>query len=190
MFFRKKGPPLLAEVLEGCLAGKSSAQKQLFQQFFGLGKRIALRYAANSEEAEEMVNDGFLKIFTKLDQYAPDQPFEAWFRTVMIRSCIDYYRKYADKTVFLDVQEVPVGFEAPVLDQLSAEHILSLVQRLPPAYRTVFSLFVVEGYAHAEIAEMLGINEGTSRSNLAKARMKLQEWLNTENLPSHVRRTF
>lgn len=186
MFFRKKSSPLLAEVLEGCLAGKASAQKQLFHQFYGLGKKIALRYAANQEEAEEMVNDGFLKIFTKIQHYAPEQPFEAWFRTVMIRTCIDYYRRHADKTVYWDIQDVQVGYEPTVVDQLSADDILALVQRLPPAYRTVFSLFVVEGYAHAEIAEMLGIQEGTSRSNLAKARMKLQEWLKPENSPNHV----
>lgn len=133
-----------------------------------------------------MTNDGFLKIFAKLHYYAPDQPFEAWFRTVMIRTCIDYYRKNQDKSTYVDVQEVAIGYEDSALDKLAAEDILKLVQLLPPAYRTVFSLFVVEGYAHAEIAEMLGIQEGTSRSNLAKARMKLQEWLKPENLPNHV----
>ena len=177
MFFRKKSTTSLPDILNGCREGKASAQKLLFQQFYSLGKSIALRYAASREEAEEMVNDGFLKVFSKVNMYSPDQPFEAWFRTVMIRTCIDYYRKHRDANVYLDVHEVPIGYAESTLDQLAAEDILTLVQKLPPAYRTVFSLFVVEGYAHAEIAEMLGIQEGTSRSNLAKARMKLQEWL-------------
>ncbi len=133
-----------------------------------------------------MVNNGFLKIFSKLDMYDTNQPFEAWFRTIMVRTCIDYYRKHNSKVDFVDVDtQYDLEYSENLIDNLDAEYILKLIQKLPPAYRTVFSLNVVEGYSHAEIAAMLEIQEGTSRSNLVKARQKLQEWiikLNTDTL--------
>lgn len=190
MFFRKNKTFDLQLVLEGCLASKGSAQKQLFEQYYGLAKSISLRYSNSKEEAEEMLNDGFIKVFTKLDQYNIDQPFEAWFRTVVIRTCIDYYRKNQSKISIIDIDEVHyLEQNDGLIEKLNAEEILELVQKLPPSYRAVFSLYIVEGYSHAEIAEMLQINEGTSRSNLAKARMKMQEWvkiyLQEEELINH-----
>lgn len=178
MFFRKSKSFDLQSVLEDCLASKGSAQKQLFEQYYGLAKSISLRYSNSREEAEEMLNDGFIKVFSKLNQYDIEQPFEAWFRTVVIRTCIDYYRKNHSKISFIDVEEVHyLEHNDGLIEKLNTEEILELVQKLPPSYRTVFSLYVVEGYSHGEIAEMLNINEGTSRSNLAKARMKMQEWV-------------
>lgn len=182
MFFRKNRKSFdLSEVLDGCLQGKQSAQKQLYEQYYSFAKGICLRYAGSQEQAEEMVNDGFLKVLANLVHYDRSQVFEAWFRTVVVRTSIDYYRRNQNRTSFIDIEEVPeVGYQDELLEKLSAEEILQLVQQLPPAYRTVFSLYVVEGYLHTEIAEALGINEGTSRSNLAKARMKLQEWIKVQ----------
>lgn len=178
MFFKKSKSFDITTVLAGCLAGRASAQKQLYQQYYGLSKSIAMRYAGNQEEAEEMVNDCFLKVFSKLDQYQASFPFEAWFRTVVVRTCIDYYRKNQDRFQMVEVSDIPnLAFDDDLLSRLQADEIIGLVQKLPPAYRAVFSLYVIEGYAHAEIAEMLQINEGTSRSNLAKARTKLQGWI-------------
>lgn len=192
VLFKKDKTFNLLKVLEGCEANKGSAQKQLFENYYGLAKRICLRYAASSDEVDEMINDGFLKIFAKISFYDRKQSFEAWFRTVLVRTCIDYYRKNSPKVSFIDVQEARYLEQNDyLLERLSAEEILELVQKLPPSYRMVFSLNVVEGYSHAEIGEMLGINEGTSRSNLAKARMKLQEWVKryldeTVNQDNHV----
>ncbi|WP_146895657.1 RNA polymerase sigma factor [Adhaeribacter aerolatus] len=179
MFFRKNSKTFnLPEVLAGCLKGKQSAQRQLFEQYYSFAKSICLRYAANTEEAEEMLNDGFLKVLAKLPYYDPSQPFEAWFRTVVVRTSIDYYRRNHLRISIIDIQDAPeIQFDDELIQKLSADEIMALVQKLPPAYRTAFSLYVVDGYSHAEIAEMLGINEGTSRSNLAKARLKLQEWI-------------
>jgi len=137
-----------------------------------------MRYADNREEAEEMFDDGFLRVLDKIKYYDPERPFDAWFRTVMIRSAIDHYRRHKSSITFADIEEAyEIGHDPGLLEKLSAEEILAVVQLLPPAYRTAFSLHVVDGYTHPEIAEMLGINEGTSRSNLSKARMKLQELL-------------
>lgn len=179
MFFRKKSQSFhLEEVLEGCRHRKQSAQKKLFEQFYSFGMSVCMRYAANRDEAEEMLNDGFLKIFEKINYYDGNHSFEAWFRTVMVRSCIDYHRKFHKKVTFMDVDDAHfLSYDDNLLEQLTADEIMELVQQLPPAYRTVFSLYVVEGYSHAEIANLLNINEGTSRSNLAKARVKMQEWV-------------
>lgn len=168
----------MSEILEGCRNQKPAAQKQLFEAYYSFGINICMRYADNREEAEEMFDDGFLRILNKIDYYDPDQPFDAWFRTVIIRSAIDHYRKNKSDVTFTDIEEAyEIGQDEGLIERLSAEEILTVVQFLPPSYRTAFSLHVVDGYSHAEIAAMLGINEGTSRSNLAKARIKLQELL-------------
>lgn len=135
-----------------------------------------MRYASGSDEVEEMMNDGFLKIFSKMELYDRSQSFEAWFKTVMVRTSIDYYRKNHSRVAMVDIDDIHyLSYDDHLLERLSAEEILDLMQHLPPAYKTVFSLFIVDGYSHAEIGEMLGINEGTSRSNLSKARVKMQE---------------
>jgi RNA polymerase sigma-70 factor (ECF subfamily) len=137
-----------------------------------------MRYANNREEAEEMFDDGFLRVLNKIAFYDPELPFDPWFRTVMVHSAIDHYRSNKSNVTFTDIEDAyDIGYDEGLLERLSAEEILALVQLLPPSYRTAFSLFVVDGYTHPEIAVMLGINEGTSRSNLAKARTKLQELL-------------
>ena len=193
MIFRKSKSFDLVEVLEGCRSAKPSAQKQLFEHFYGLAKKICLRYAGSSDEVDEMINDGFLKVFAKINFYDPNQSFEAWFRTVLVRTCIDYYRKNSPKVSLIDIQNAPqIESNDRLVERMSADEILELVQKLPPSYRMVFSLYVVEGYSHAEIAEMLNINEGTSRSNLVKARLKMQEWVkiyidDTVNQDNHVR---
>ncbi|WP_338874826.1 sigma-70 family RNA polymerase sigma factor [Spirosoma sp. SC4-14] len=180
MLFRRSRSLALPEILDGCRHQKPAAQKQLFEAYYSFGVNICLRYADSREEAEEMFDDGFLRVLNKIAYYDPEQPFDAWFRTVMVHSAIDHYRRYKVKQVFTDIDELyDVGESDNLLDRLAADEILAVVQQLPPAYRTVFSLYVVDGYSHPEIAQMLGIHEGTSRSNLAKARQKLQELLMT-----------
>ena len=192
MIFRRTKSFDLTTAIEGCKAGQGAAQKHLFEQYYGLAKKVCLRYAGSRDEVDEMVNDGFLKVFAKINFYDPNQSFEAWFRTVVIRTCIDYYRKNSPKATMIDLADAPyIEHNDNIIEQMNADEILLLVQKLPPAYRTVFSLYVVDGYSHAEIAEMLNINEGTSRSNLAKARIKMQEWMKqylneTVNQNNHV----
>lgn len=165
-------------MIDGCRRQKPAAQKQLFEAYYSFGVNICLRYASSREEAEEMFDDGFLRVLNKISYYDPEQPFDAWFRTVMVRSAIDHYRQHKSPLIFTDIDEAyDIGETDKLLEKLAVDDILTIVQKLPPAYRTVFSLHVVDGYSHPEIAQMLGIHEGTSRSNLAKARQKLQELL-------------
>lgn len=166
----------LRSILDACKLGDSQAQRCLIRQFAGYAKSVSVRYAASFEEAEEIVNDGFLKVFLNLNNYDHNQPFKAWFRKVVINTAIDYYRKnlkWQTQTDSLDDLEV-ADWSNDVLSEISSQEILHLVQRLPPAYRMAFTLFVIDGYSHREIASMLNIQEGTSKSNLRDARHKLQ----------------
>lgn len=125
-----------------------------------------------------MLNDGFVKIFTKLDRYTTGLSFVGWLRKVMVHAAIDYYRRNEKHSYSVDLSFARHVSEAPTaLDQLSAQEILQAVQQLPPSYRIVFNLFVMEGYKHEEIAHQLGVSVGTSKSNLSIARTKLQKML-------------
>lgn len=168
-------PDDLNSVIDACLTGNRLAEKLLVRMYLGFVKSIALRYSSNHMEAEEIVNDVFLKLFNNLAKYDYSKPFQAWTRTIAVNTAIDYYRKsqkYAHQTDIDDVDLADTDFD--VISKISAEEILMLVQKLPPSYRTVFTLYVVDGYNHREIADMLGIKEGTSKSNLQDARKKLQ----------------
>ena len=169
----------------------------LLEQYYGLAKKICLRYASNYAEAEEMLDDGFLKIFEKIGEFDHCKPFEPWLRRIMINTAIDYFRKYHSRVVLSDIETASnVSIPSNQLDQFNTEEILSLVQQLPQAYRLVFNLCAIEGYDHKEAAEMMGISESTSRSNLSKARGKLQPWVNqlintqTQSSSQHVFRKF
>ena len=165
-------------IIEGCLAGKSDAQRLLYKSYYSYAKSICLRYTSNKEEAEEIMNDGFMKVFTKLEKFDNEQAFRPWLRTIMVNTSLDYYRKNQKFQQNLKLEDAPeLPFNDGIIDQLEAEDILELIQDLSPGFRTVFVLYVVEGFNHKEIGEKLGINEGTSKSNLSKARAKLQEMI-------------
>ena len=143
---------------------------------------ICLRYSRTREEAMEIVNDGFMKIFKKLDKYSQGLSFKGWLRKVMINSAIDYYRRNEKHYHSLDIShgKYETSVET-ILDKLSEQDIIVAIQRLPPSYRMVFNLFAIEGYHHEEIANQLNISTGTSKSNLAIARTKLQKILTAEH---------
>ena len=127
---------------------------------------------------EEIINDGFLKVFTNLAKYDSTQPFKAWLRTIMVNTAIDYYRSNKKYQLQISIDDVTLtDFDDDIISQLSVEEMMGLVRKLSPTYRMVFMLYVVEGYKHREIAERLGIQEGTSKSNLQDARHKLQEMI-------------
>ncbi|MDR6809778.1 RNA polymerase sigma-70 factor (ECF subfamily) [Dyadobacter sp. BE34] len=166
----------LNSVLEACKLRNPQAQRCLIRHFAGYAKSVAVRYSANREEAEEIINDSFLKVFLNLKQYDVSFPFKSWFRKIIINTAISYHRKNlqwqlnTEELGDIDVADVNID----TISAITSEEILELIQGLPPAYRVVFTLFVVDGYSHKEIAGMLGIQEGTSKSNLRDARKKLQ----------------
>lgn len=139
---------------------------------------ICLRYSRTRDEAVEIVNDGFIKIFTKLDKYTKGLSFKGWLRKVMINSAIDYHRRNEKHHLSLDISHAKYEFPSEtILDELSEHEIIAAIRLLPPSYRIVFNLFVIEGFKHNEIADLLNISVGTSKSNLAIARNKLQKIL-------------
>ena len=140
--------------------------------------KICLRYAENKEEAIEMVNDGFMRVFTHLHKFDATRPFQSWLSTIMINTSIDYYRARLKRT---KMEELNSNHDAEdsdnILSRLNYNDLIAFVQKLSVRYRTVFNLFVVDGYNHEEISKMLSISVGTSKSNLFKARQHLKEML-------------
>lgn len=184
LFFNQKIPfseNNLESIIKACLERNQNAQSLLYKQFFGYSKSICLRYSSNQEEAKEILNEGFLKVFNNLDKYLPELSFKAWLRTIMVNTAINYYRdnKKYNQEISVDGIEDPI-YDEDIINKISADEILVLVQKLPPSYRTVFVMHVVDGYNHREIGEILEINEGTSRSNFMKARIKLQSLVQKE----------
>ncbi len=165
-------------LLDACERGERASQKELYRQYYAYAMNICLHYSSNREEAGEILNDGFLKVFKNLKQYRRQSAFKSWLRRILINASIDYYRRYHRDEVSLEVvhlRETTIVNEAP--GQLELDDVMRAVQQLPPAYRLVFNLHVVEGFSHPEIAKELGISTGTSKSNLAKAKKKLQNML-------------
>ncbi|WP_394992827.1 RNA polymerase sigma factor [Emticicia sp.] len=180
MFLKKKtfSENNLESVIAACIDHNNQAQRTLIKLFLSYSKSICLRYSSNKQEVEEIINDGFLKVFTNLSKYDTSQPFKAWLRTIMVNTAIDYYRSNKKYHLQIAVDDIEVtDFDDDIISRLSVEEIMGLVQKLSPTYRMVFMLYVVEGYKHREIAERLGIQEGTSKSNLQDARIKLQEMI-------------
>lgn len=168
-------------VIAACIAGNSQAQHILFKKYFGYAKSICLRYTYSPEEAEEVLNEGFFKVFNNLEKYDPEQPFKAWLRTVMVNNSISYFRRnkkhYAARTAFDEIPEPGIADDA--VSAITAGEIMELIHELKPIYKTVFLMYAVDGYSHKEIAAMLEINEATVRSQYARARAQLQEAVTT-----------
>ncbi|PWJ56989.1 RNA polymerase sigma-70 factor (ECF subfamily) [Dyadobacter jejuensis] len=181
---------LLKELLDGCLKQDRRSQELLYKQFYGFAMNICMRYTKDRGQAKEILNDGFFKVFTKMDTFDVNRPFKSWFSRIMINTALDHYRKESRHEIYDD----PKGAEQVMVDEtvigkLSHDDLVLLIQRLTPSYRAVFSLFVIDGYSHEEIAEQLGTTVGASKSNLSRAREKLREMLSKLNIEDYDRVT-
>ena len=167
----------LSLVLEGCRNNNPMSQKKLYMYYYGFAMNIALRYGKNKEEALEILNDGFLKVFNNIDRYDSAYPFPSWLHRVVVNAGIDYYRSNKNQIQFLelidDYQEIETSETVSI--NSTNEDMLPVIQELPPQYRMVFNLYVMEEYKHHEIAELLNISVGTSKSNLARAKAKIKQ---------------
>jgi RNA polymerase sigma factor (sigma-70 family) len=173
-----------------CIAGDRAYQEVLYQKYCRKFMGMCLRYSRNREEAEDMLQEGFYKIFSSLNQYKATGSFEGWMRKIILNTILEALRKRQLMFVEADLSNL---LDEPVYENLwsdlNAKELVMLINQLPPGYRVVFNLFAVEGYSHREIAEQLGINEGTSRSQFAKARKQLQQMISKSetNFLSNVR---
>lgn len=150
--------------------------------YYGYAMSISLPYTNNEDEAMEVVNDGFLKVFKNMRHYVKGRSFKGWFRKILINTAIDNFRSNKNHYHHLDAADLTISdFNNDIIDTMSENEILNLVQGLSPSYKMVFNLYALEGYKHSEIAEKLNISIGTSKSNLAKARNKLKKAIQTLN---------
>ena len=155
-------------------------QQELYNRFASKMYGVCLRYASNSEEAEDILQEGFIKIFNKINSYRGEGSFEGWIRRIFVNTAIEHYRKKTYLQPITETEENTVeGKYLSVLDNLAEKDIVQLIQQLSPGYRTVFNMYVVEGYTHKQIAELLGISEGTSKSQLSRAKLILQDLVRT-----------
>jgi RNA polymerase sigma factor (sigma-70 family) len=166
------------KVLKGCSRRDLKAQEHLFKLYYGYVMSIALRFSSCHDNALEIANDSFLKIFRKIESHQVDKEFKSWVRKIVVNTAMDYYRKDKKNSVEISIE---VSYNEPadesVIDNLNAEEIIKLINSLPVNYRYTFSLFEIEGYSHDEIALQLGITAGTSRSNLTRAKKMLRQMI-------------
>lgn len=167
----------IKQLIADCVLHKRESQKKLYQHFYSYCLGICMHYARNREDAVEMMNDGFLSVFTYIRKFDSNRPFKPWLKRIMINSAIDHLKKYrSPETESLD-EGLKVFRDGTLLDHMNYNDLITIIGKLPPAYRAVFSLHALEGYKHEEVAEMLNIQVGTSKSNYSRALVKLQEYL-------------
>lgn len=175
----------LKAIIDGCLQNNRRSQEELFKLFYGKMLSVCMRYTNDKDNAQEILQEGFIKIFEKLGAFDYKGSFEGWIRRIIANTAIDSIRKSKKDPYLSDKDEdFKLGAEDLMEERekmesidLKAEVAMEAIQKLSPAYRAVFNLYVLEDYSHKEIGEILGISEGTSKSNLAKARMNLQKIL-------------
>lgn len=169
-------------LIQGCLKNNRDAQYQLYNMLSGKMFGVCLRYAKDRETAEDLLQEGFVKVFNNIEKFRGEGSFEGWVRRIMVNTAVEYYRRSVKMYPVVSIEEqiVEVDFET-VGDDLEVADIMKLIEQLSPGYRTVFNLYAIEGYSHKEIAEMLKISEGTSKSQLARARYLLMEMFEKNN---------
>ncbi len=175
--------------VEACALNKRESQKVIYSSFYGFAMAICDRYVNKQDDAVEILNDGFLKIFKEIHRYKPAytdvvSSFKGWLRKIMVYTAIDHYRKNQKHQMVTQLDNVVYQIATEredAIEKLSYEEIIRAIQDLSPGYRTVFNLFVIEGLSHEEIGKQLGVSIGTSKSNLSKARKQLQKILFKQN---------
>ncbi|MET0393884.1 MAG: RNA polymerase sigma factor [Chitinophagaceae bacterium] len=151
-------------------------QEELYRRFSPRMYAVCLRYAGMAEEAQDILQEGFVKVFKKLETFRSEGSFEGWMRRIFVNTAIEHFRRKKYLQPVTEKEENTLeGNYLSVLDDLAERDILNLVQQLSPGYRTVFNMYVVEGYSHKEIADILGVSEGTSKSQLSRAKVILQD---------------
>jgi RNA polymerase sigma-70 factor (ECF subfamily) len=167
----------IEELITRSKAGERKAQELLYRQFAPKMLGVCMRYATDKMEAEDMLQGGFIKMFKKLDDYRGDGSFEGWLRRIMVHSSIEYYRKHHKMVQMMDVTDMSdePSVNSLAMASMSAQDLMRLINQLSPGYKMVFNLYAIEGYSHREIAGMMGITEGASKSQLSRARSILMD---------------
>ena len=180
----------LQKLIEGCIQGDRRSQQKIYELHYGKMLAVCRRYAKDHDEANDLLQDGFIKVFTKLEKYNNAGSFEGWIRRIIVNNAIDQFRKKKHDFLLTDSEHLIADEERFDIEDegfynIQAQDIVDAMQQLSPAYRTVFNLYVMENYPHKEIAEMLDISVGTSKSNLAKAKQNLRKILETKFIKNY-----
>lgn len=165
------------ELIRGCIEGNGVYQKKLFDLYSGKMYAVCLRYSKDGDQAKDLLQEGFIKLFKNLNKYRGDGSFEGWIRRIFVNTSIENYRKEQRRGISVDVDDVhgELKIDSTSFQKFGYEELMKKVQELPLGYRTVFNMYVIEGYSHKEIAEQLGVTESTSKTQLHKARLLLQK---------------
>jgi RNA polymerase sigma factor (sigma-70 family) len=166
----------LEEIIYKCMEGSGKAQTELYRMFSPKMYGVCLRYAKDNSNAEDILQEGFVRVFTKIKQFEFKGSFEGWMRRIMVNTALEKFRKNDRLYPVEDMSAYEsIEYTEETLSSISADELMNMIQSLPPRYRMVFNLYAIEGYTHIEIGEMMSITEGTSKSNLSRARMILQK---------------
>lgn len=170
------------ELINGCMNNHAGAQKLLFEKHSKKMMGVCLRYVADYEEAQDILQESFIKVFQKISSFERKGSLDGWIRKIVVNTSLDYLRKNKEHKfqVEISVNENAVSTETTVVESIQARDLLAMIQALPVGFRTVFNLFAIEGFSHKEIAGFLGISESTSKSQYARARMHLQKSIMSE----------
>jgi RNA polymerase sigma factor (sigma-70 family) len=167
----------IEQLIARCKAGERKAHELLYKQFSSKMLGVCMRYATDKMEAEDMLQNGFMKLFNKLEDYRGEGSFEGWVRRIMVHSAIEYYRKHHKMVQVLDVAEMDnePSVNPAAMTNMGVKDLMAIIQQLSPGYKMVFNLYAIEGYTHKEIGEIMGITEGASKSQLSRARTILKD---------------
>lgn len=170
------------QLISGCQDGDRRAQKMLYELYSGKMMGVCLRYCKERETARDLLHDGFLKVFSHITDYEGKGSFEGWIRRIMVNTALEFIRKQSDEGYKMNIEEAYTlsNNDIGALEKMQAEEIISLIQRLPAIYRTVFNLFIIEGYSHKEIADEMNITESSSRVYLTRAKQLLKDMLTVD----------
>ncbi len=160
-----------SDLIKGSLDKDRKMQEMLYQRFSSKMYGVCLRYCKNTDDAQDLLQDGFVKVFRNIEKFRGDGSFEGWMRRIFVNTSIEHFRRTSKNYSVTDTEDVSI--EDPsltALDNLAEKDIIKMIQELSPGYRQVFNMYVIEGYSHKDIGEILGISEGTSKSQLARAK--------------------
>ncbi|MEQ1798701.1 MAG: RNA polymerase sigma factor [Lacibacter sp.] len=163
------------DLIKGCIEGDRRMQKELYDRFSPKMYAVCLRYMGNADDAQDILQEGFIKIYKNLERFRGDGSFEGWVRRIFVNTAIEQIRKKKMDVSLTEKEETIEYKSISAVDNINEKDLLKIVSGLSPGYRSVFNMYVVEGFSHKEIGELLGISEGTSKSQLARARMILQD---------------
>ena len=177
----KQSEPELEQIIKGCARNYRNSQNELYKLYYSYAMSVSIRYVKNETDAITVTNDSFLKVFRYIKKYDTDKPFKPWFRKILVNTALTHIKKQNKIKTVENIEDVKgVTGREDILSRIGYKELLVMVQSLSTAYKTVFNMYIIDGFKHREIAQKLGITEATSKSNLTRARAKLKDLVNKE----------